>query len=147
MSSFYDPLAWPDLLCAYQPKTRLKAFLHVLVAIFLAVLSWGVFDITFYWSIAHETWTGTTLRFIEYKTMTSFVLLAMLCCQAAAPFLYLWVVLHRKMCASSSQQAALLQKDIQVMLEANALLKKHPWAATAAWMLQQSPVLSCLPHT
>ena len=54
VSDFWDPVAWPDLLRAYQPVTRLTAILHILMAIFLAALSWKAHGISSYLVAAVE---------------------------------------------------------------------------------------------
>ena len=123
-SEFWKSMAWPDLLCAYQPEARQNALLHVLTASLLTVVSRRVLGISSYWAIANDIWISCHI--IGYKTTTTFMLLVMLCCQAALPFVYLWVVRRQNLCASISKEVSSLQKDIQAMLQANATLKKHP---------------------
>ena len=144
MSGFWNsPIAWPDLLCAHQPEARQNAVLHVLTASFLTVLPWRVFGITSYWAIANDIWISC--RIIEYKMTTTFMLLVMLCCQAALPFVYLWVVGHQNLCASTSKVVSSLQKDMQAMLQANATLKVHINVVSNSAMDAAAPPCSLMP--
>ncbi|KAK9827880.1 hypothetical protein WJX74_007527 [Apatococcus lobatus] len=123
MYSFWDPSAWPDLLCAYQGKARVLAIVHVWVAAALTLLSWKVTGISWYWSCAAHVWTHFPSP--EDKTFATFLLFAMFSCQTALPLVYLWAVRYHNLCAGSSKEAPTLQADIKAMLQAVASLRTN----------------------